>query len=103
MKFEINGSEWKIEEIEDYEMRTKAQDDCTMALTVYMEATIYLARHQSNIIKTLKHELTHVWLYEYGHGQSEKKPYYHEEICEIVACSNAFINEIVKRYKEEKK
>ena len=56
-----------------------------------------LLKDQANIIKTLKHELTHVWLYEYGHNQSEKE-FNNENVCEIVASSNDFINEIVEQY-----
>lgn len=49
------------------------------------------------MVKTLKHELTHVWLYEYGHNQEEKE-FNNEDVCEIVASSNDFINEIVNQY-----
>lgn len=49
------------------------------------------------MIKTLKHELTHVWLYEYEHNQDEKE-FNNEDVCEIVACSNDFINEVVEKY-----
>lgn len=101
MKFRCNSSKWEIEEIENYQMRIKAENDYTMGLTVYMEQKIYLAKEQGNIIKTLKHELAHVWLYEYGHAQNEKTEYDYEDICEIVACSNDFINEVVNEYKSE--
>ena len=49
------------------------------------------------MIKTLKHELTHVWLYEYGHNQDEKE-FNNEDVCEIVASSNNFINEVIQQY-----
>ncbi len=70
-----------------------------MGLTVYVEQKILLLKGQPNIERTLKHELTHVWLYEYGHNQHEEnKTYGYEDICEIVASSNDFINEIANKY-----
>ena len=60
-----------------------------------------LLKDKANIIKTLKHELTHVWLYEYGHNQNEDKTFSYEDVCEVVASSNDFINEIVRQYKEK--
>ena len=75
-----------------------------MGLTIYLEQKILLLKGQPNIIRTLKHELTHIWLYEYGHNQhNENKKYDYEDICEIVASSNDFINEMVKEYKNSKK
>ena len=74
----------------------------TMGLTVYHPQEILLVNTQVNIIRTLKHELTHVWLWEYGHNQHEDdKKYSYEDICEIVANSNSFINEVVEKYKKE--
>ena len=59
-----------------------------------------LLKDQANIIKTLKHELTHVWLYEYGHNQNDDKTFSYEDVCEVLASSNDFINEIVEQYKQ---
>lgn len=53
------------------------------------------------MVKTLKHELTHVWLYEYGHNQDEKE-FNNEDVCEIVASSNDFINEAIEQYIQHK-
>ncbi len=48
---------------------------------------------------TLKHELMHVWLYEHGHeNQDGKEVFGYEDVCELVALSNDFINEITKQY-----
>lgn len=84
-------------------MKVETNNDFTLGLTIYAEQRILLNESQANIIKTLKHELTHVWLYEYGHIQEEDKNYSYEEVCEIVSSSNSFINEIVERWKDEKK
>lgn len=76
----------------------------TEGLTIYRVQKILLVNTQVNLIRTLKHELTHVWLWEYGHNQHEEnKKYSREDICEIVASSNNFINEIVDKYKKEVK
>lgn len=75
-----------------------------MGLTVYKVQKILLVNTQVNLIRTLKHELVHVWLWEYGHNQHEEaRKYSYEDICEIVASSNDFINEVVDKYKKEVK
>ena len=100
-EFKINNTHWTIEEKDKEQMRLKADNDYTMGLTCYIEQKIYLLKDQANLIKSLKHELTHVWLYEYGHAQNDNTEYNYEDICEIVASSNDFINEVVKKYKEK--
>lgn len=102
MEFEINGTKWTIEEIDANRMKEEAENDYCMGLTIYKPQKIYLVNDQANIISTLKHELVHVWLYEYGHSQNDTRKFHFEEVCEIVARSNSFINEIVNRYKEAK-
>ena len=99
MEFEINKSKWTIEVVSKDQMKLETDNNYTMGLTIYMEQRVLLCESQANIIKTLKHELVHVWLYEYGHSQNEKG-YSYEEVCEIVASSNEFINEIVNKYME---
>ena len=78
-------------------MKINADNDYTLGLTIYSSQRILLLKEQANIVKTLKHELTHVWLYEYGHNQHERTNYNYEDVCEIVASSNNFINEIVEK------
>lgn len=47
-------------------------------------------------IRTLKHELTHCYIWEYGlYNAGDINE---ELICDIVACSNDFINEVIKQY-----
>jgi len=74
----------------------------TKVLKSFVSNSKNVIQNQANIIKTLKHELSNVWLYEYGHNQEEKE-FNCEDICEIVASSNDFINEIVERYTENQK
>lgn len=98
MKFKINNTEWTIEEVDEATINNEMKSDGTLGLTIYRTQTIMLLKDQANITKTLKHELTHVWLYEYGHNQNDDKTFSYEDVCEVVASSNDFINEIVQAY-----
>lgn len=98
MEFKINNTEWTIEEVDEATINNEMKSDGTLGVTIYRTQTIMLLKDQANIIKTLKHELTHVWLYEYGHNQNDEKTFTYEDVCEIVASSNDFINEIVQAY-----
>lgn len=101
MEFKINGTKWTIEEVDEATINNEMKSDGTLGVTIYKNQKIMLLKDQANIIKTLKHELTHVWLYEYGHNQNDDKTFSYEDVCEIVASSNDFINEIVKEYLEK--
>ena len=98
MKFKINNTEWTIEEVYEATINNEMKNDGVLGVTIYKPQKVMLLTDQANIIKTLKHELTHVWLYEYGHNQNEDKTFSYEDVCEIVASSNYFINEIVSKY-----
>lgn len=96
MKFKCNNTEYEIKEVACIEDEIE-----TVGLTRYQEKIIYLKKLDKDfMIRTLKHELTHVWLYEYGHNQDEKE-FNNEDVCEIVACSNGFINEVVEQYRKQ--
>ena len=72
----------------------------------YVGQTDYDTRHiyiEDNSFEekliTLKHELVHVWLYENGYKyQGNNLCFGVEDVCEIIAYSNSFINKIVLRY-----
>ena len=102
MKFEINNTEWTIKEVDEAIINNEMKNDYTMGVTIYKTQEILLLKDQANLIKTLKHELIHVWLYEYGHAQNDETKYNYEDVCEIVASSNDFINKIVEMYKLDK-
>lgn len=101
MKFIINNAEWTIKKVNEDVMNNEMKNDYTLGVTIYKTQEILLLENQANIIKTLKHELTHVWLYEYAHNQRDDNSYNNEDICEIVASSNNFINEVVEKFKKE--
>lgn len=100
MKFKINNTDWTIENVDEATINNEMKCEETLGVTIYRSQKIMLLKNQANIIKTLKHELTHVWLYEYGHNQNDDKIFSYEDVCEIVASSNDFINEIVEQYKQ---
>lgn len=102
MKFEINNTEWTIKEVDEATINNEMKNDYTMGVTIYKTQEILLLKDQANLIKTLKHELIHVWLYEYGHAQNDETEYSYEDVCEIVASSNDFINDIVEKYKSSR-
>lgn len=102
MKFKINNSEWTIKEVDEATINNEEKNDYTLGLTFYKTHEIWLLNNNEGIIRTLKHELMHVWLWEYGHSQDDEKQYKYEDVCEIVACSNDFINEVVEQYKNNK-
>ena len=98
MKFKCNNTEYEIKEVNCIEDEVE-----TVGLTRYQERLIYLKKLDKDfMIRTLKHELMHVWLYEYGHNQEEKE-FNSEDVCEIVACSNDFINKVIEKYKNQNK
>lgn len=101
MKFEINNTTWTIEKVDEATINNEMKSDGTLGVTIFKNQKIMLLKDQANIIKTLKHELTHVWLYEYGHNQNDNKTFTYEDVCEIVASLHDFISEVVEQYKEQ--
>lgn len=100
MEFIINGTKWTIEEAEEATINNETRNDCCLGLTNYKSQKILLLKNQPNILKTLIHELTHVWLYEYGHNQVEKQ-FNYEDVCEIVASCYKFMEAILEDYKKK--
>ncbi|MCI8482227.1 MAG: hypothetical protein HFJ27_04000 [Clostridia bacterium] len=102
MKFKINNREWEIKEISNADMKNEYETENKFihGITIYSENTICLNKDSKDMIKNLKHELIHAWLYEYGHNQDEKE-FNNEDVCEIVASSNDFINEVIEEYKKQ--
>ena len=100
MKFKINNTEYTIKEIDEITIDGMSKSEGTLGMTVYKTQEILLLENQANLIKTLKHELAHVWLFEYGHNQDEKQ-FNCEDVCDIVASSNDFINEVVEEYTDK--
>lgn len=109
MKFKINNDEWEIEEKDKeelkelYEKETQEKTYFVFGVTVKSKHVIYLNKDmcEEQKIKTLKHELTHCYIWEYG--LYNVMDINEEVICDIVATSNDFINGVVEQYSGIKK
>lgn len=102
MKFKINGNTWEVLTISNTEIdniESNNGENFIHGTTRYGLNKILVNKEAPEPLRTLKHELMHVWLYEYGHRADEKQ-FNEEDICEIVASSNDFINEIVEQYQK---
>jgi len=107
MKFEINEDIWEIEYMDKdalikmYEEQYDEKAYFVFGVTQKAQHKIYINKDvvKSQQINTLKHELTHCYIWEYG---LYNVPNFNEEmVCDLVASINSFINDIVKRFKEE--
>lgn len=103
--FVINNMTWSIKEIECDELKEMYEKDreekayYVFGVTKYFKHIIYLNNDmcEEQKINTLKHELTHCYIWSYGlYNVADINE---EMICDIVASSNDFINQIVKEYK----
>ena len=107
-EFEINNDKWQIEEKskeelkELYETETQEKAYFVFGVTRKSHHIIYINKDmcEAQKIKTLKHELTHCYIWEYG--LYNVMDVNEEVICDLVACSNDFINEIVLLYNDKK-
>lgn len=104
MEFIINNDKWKIKEVDKQKLTDlyNSQNDETatycFGVTIYNEHKILLNSEMcyQQKIKTLKHELTHCYIWEYGMFNI---PNFTEEmVCDLVASINDFINEVVNKY-----
>lgn len=109
MYFVINKHTWVICELDcemlDRLVKKVVGDEvvCSFGITKYDEQTIYINEEmcKDQKIRTLKHELMHCYIWEMG---MYNVPTFNDEmVCDLVASSNDFINEIVERYIKENK
>lgn len=105
-KFRINDDEWEIIQVDEDKIRNRFNKDneedaiFVFGLTIFSEHKIWINEDMctEQKIKTLKHELTHCYIWSYGLGNV---PHYTEEmVCDIVSASINIINDIVKEYIE---
>lgn len=107
MEFEINGDTWTIKELSNnlllklYKAQSMEDDVYHVeGITIYSQHSIGIneADCEENKIKTLKHELTHCYIKEYG---LYNIPNYNEEmVCDLVASINDFITDTVNKWKK---
>ena len=98
--FEINNRRYVIYNVDKIEGKPSY-----VGRTDYDITQVYIEKgSKEQMLLTLKHELMHIWLYENGHkNQDGKEIFSYEDICELCALSNDFINKIVKLYEESYK
>lgn len=106
MDFEINNDIWLIElknknELKEMYEEQKYLDEevfYVFGLTNKAQHRIYINKDMciEQQIKTLKHELTHCYIWEYG---LYNVPNFNEEmVCDLVSSINGFINKVVDSY-----
>lgn len=94
MKFKVNSNTWLIKELPKEKMSVNG----AIGETDYELQEIHLLDKCKSKRNTLKHELCHVWLWEYSHVQNDDDKFHYKQVCQIVANSNDFINSIVDKY-----
>jgi len=101
-EFKINNHTWLIEYkpgdelLEEYKKRIQKENVHTCnGLTFYKDHMIWIAKEMCNdeIERTLKHELTHCYIWEMGFYNVEFN--YEEIICDFVASIFDFIKEVL--------
>ena len=105
--FRINGNLWEIMEKDKKTLldayNSEHDADCTFVfgITKYPEHQIWICKDmcEEQKIHTLKHELTHCYIWNYG---LYNVPNFNEEmVCDFVASINDFINEVIEEFKKE--
>lgn len=93
--FVINNRIYDIYDVERIQGRASI-----VGRSTYGDGVILIEQNTPRqMMLTLKHELMHVWLYEHGHtNQNGQEIFNYEDLCELVALSNDFINSVVEKY-----
>lgn len=97
MKFILNYDEWEIKEIDSDELldlyNKEYDSDSTFCfgVTLYPKHKILINKNmcEEQKIKTLKHELTHAYIWE--HGLYNAPSFTEEMVCDIVAAVSDFV------------
>lgn len=104
--FKINNHIWNIYEVdeklilEEYQKRQPNAYSC-MGLTFYKEHKIWIAKDmcEDEKIRTLKHELTHCYIWENGFYNVD---FNNEElVCDFVASIYDFIKNVLEKENKE--
>ena len=104
-EFKINNHKWVIEEkpgeqlLKEYINRTRNENaNMCNGLTFYKDHKIWLAKElcDDEKTRTLKHELTHCFIWEMGFYNAEFN--YEEMICDFVASIYEFIKGVLDKW-----
>ena len=107
MDFKINNNNWKILEkdsqilLDKYNYENENPATFAFGITIYSNHEIWINKDmcQEQKVRTLKHELTHCYIWNYG---LYNVPHFTEEmVCDLVSSCNDFISDIIKNYREE--
>lgn len=107
--FQINNNTWQIIEINSEELKEMYEKDM-QEKTYYVFGVTQKSRHiiyinadmcEEQKVRTLKHELSHCYIWEYGFYNVEDLN--EEVICDIISASNEFIYNTAKLYQAMKK
>ncbi len=105
--FKINNSVWTIELVDKDTLLKKYNEDSeekaffAYGVTLFSSHEIWINKDMcfDQQINTLKHELTHCFIFNYG---MFNVPHYTEEmVCDIVANINDFINTVIEDFKRK--
>ena len=104
MEFVINNDKWKIKELAEkdllklYNEGHEDKASYIFGVTIYPKHRIYINNDMcyEQQRKTLKHELTHCYLWEYGMGSVDN--FDAEMVCDILAGACNFVNETTNKY-----
>lgn len=101
MKIRINGLLWTIEEVDTRSQELVLNGNSCFGVCQYVNQRILIDNSIKDDKKcqTLKHELTHAFLYCYM--LDKKDTFNEEELCEFVALYSEEINLIVSGYYNE--
>lgn len=92
--FEINNKTYDIYNVDKIKGKKTY-----VGVTDYEKKEIFIENGNYNqMLITLKHELMHIWLYEKGYKNQKDGCFSFEDICEISAQSNDFVNRVVQKY-----
>jgi hypothetical protein len=109
MKFILNFDEWEIKEIEQekllkiYNENYDEESNFCFGVTIYPQHKIWINKNmcEEQKIKTLKHELTHAYIWE--HGLYNVPSFTEEMVCDLVAACSDIVMEISSNYELYKK
>lgn len=104
MKFKINGAMWTIEKCSNNEL--PLSDGLFAGRTFYFDRKIYINKDLDRALleETIRHELTHAFIYQTQIlNQEEDFKYSQEMLCEFVGKYGKEIERIAERYLKEEK
>lgn len=107
MKFKANNDIWEIKQLNEQELKElyeKSMEEKALYVFGVTQKSMHIIYINKDMcfdqqIKTLKHELTHCYIWAYGLYNIDDVN--EETICDLVSSSNDFINQVVEQYKNK--